>query len=324
MRAVVVTDFHTEPSLADLPVPEPGPGEVLVKIAAAGVNPFDWKVVEGAMRDAVDHLFPLVLGSDGAGTVISAGEPGLTDPRFEPGERVFGQFMDVQRGRGSYAEYAIAPAAKLARLPDKLDFATAAALPTAGAAAHDFVEGTGAGPGQCLLVNGASGGVGQAAVQLAAGQGIRVIATTDPDTAALLRELGAAETVDFTAGPTDEQVREAHPDGIDAVIDLVSTAVEIDAIASLLKPNGAIVSANGAVDLERFAARGLRGSNLYANARPATLASLAESVQRGQLRLRIDHEVPLEEAAAALDRIKAGRSRGKTVLVVDADQGRQM
>ncbi|GAA1666049.1 NADP-dependent oxidoreductase [Glycomyces endophyticus] len=317
MRAVVVTDFHTQPSLTEMPVPEPGPGEVLVKIAAAGVNPFDWKVIEGAMRDSVHHAFPLVLGSDGAGTVVSAGEPGLTDTRFETGERVFGQFMDVQLGRGSYADYAITKAAKLARLPAALDFDTAAALPTAGAAAHDFVEGTGAGPGQCLLVNGASGGVGQAAVQLAAAQGIRVIATTDPATAALLRELGAAETVDFTAGPTADQVREAHPDGIDAVVDLVSTPDQIEAIAALLKPNGAIVSANGAIDRDLFEARGLRGSNLYANARPATLASLADAVQRGQLRLRIDHEAPLEDAAAALDRLKAGRSRGKTVLTVE-------
>ncbi|PRY54984.1 NADP-dependent oxidoreductase [Glycomyces artemisiae] len=316
MRAVVATDFHTEPTLADLPVPEPGPGEVLVKIAAAGVNPFDWKVVEGAMRGSVHHEFPLVLGSDGAGTVVSAGEPGLDDARFEPGDRVFGQFMDVKLGRGSYAEYAVAKAAKLARLPDKLDFATAAAIPTAGAAAHDFVEGTGAGPGQTLLVNGASGGVGQAAVQLAAAQGIRVIATTDPDTAALLRDLGAAETVDFTAGPTADQVRAAHPDGIDAVVDLVSGPADIEPIALLLKPNGAIVSSNGAVDADAFAAKGLRGSNLYANARPGTLASLAESVQRGQIRFLIDHEAPLEEAAAALDRLKAGRSRGKTVLTV--------
>ncbi|MEU6247126.1 NADP-dependent oxidoreductase [Glycomyces sp. NPDC047010] len=316
MRAVVATDFHTEPTLADLPVPEPGPGEVLVKIAAAGVNPFDWKVVEGAMRGSVHHEFPLVLGSDGAGTVVSVGEPGPTDARFEPGDRVFGQFMDVQLGRGSYAEYAITKAAKLARLPAALDFATAAAIPTAGAAAHDFVEGTGAGPGQTLLVNGASGGVGQAAVQLAAAQGIRVIATTDPATAGLLRDLGAAETVDFTAGPTADQVREAHPEGIDAVVDLVSGPDTVEPIALLLKPNGAIVSSNGAVDAELLSDKGLRGWNLYANARPATLASLAESVQRGQIRFLIDHEAPLADAAAALERLKAGKSRGKTVLTV--------
>ncbi|MDA1359032.1 NADP-dependent oxidoreductase [Glycomyces luteolus] len=314
MRAVVVTDFDTEPSLAELPVPEPGPGEVLVRLAAAGVNPFDWKVIEGAMRDSVEHAFPLVLGSDGSGTVERVGE-GVD---LEPGDRVFGQFMDLEHGRGSYAEYAVTKASKLARLPAGLPFDVAAALPTAGAAAHDFVEGTGIGPGQTLLVNGASGGVGQAAVQLAAAQGVRVIGTTDPETAAYLRELGAAETVDFTVGPAADQVGAAHPGGIDAIVDLISDPGEIEPIAALLKPNGVIVSSNGAVDAEVLAARGLRGANLYANARPATLASLADAVERGQLHLRIDFKVPLEDAADALARLKAGKSRGKTVLTIEA------
>lgn len=313
MRAVVVTDFDTEPRLVELPVPEPGPGEVLVRLAVAGVNPFDWKVIEGAMRGSVEHAFPLVLGSDGAGTVERVGE----GADFEPGERVFGQFMDVVHGRGSYAEYAIGQAAKLTRLPAGMSFETAAALPTAGAAAHDFVEGTGIGPGQTLLVNGASGGVGQAAVQLAAAQGVRVIGTTDPATASYLRELGAAETVDYTQGPTADQVRVAHPGGIDAIVDLISGLGEIEPVAALLKPNGVIVSSNGALTDELLATRGLRGANLYANARPATLTSLAEAVEHGQLRLRIDYEVPLEEAADALARLKAGKARGKTVLTIE-------
>jgi NADPH:quinone reductase-like Zn-dependent oxidoreductase len=255
-----------------------------------------------------------VLGSDGAGTVERVGE-GVD---FEPGDRVFGQFMDVKHGRGSFAEYAVTKAAKLARLPAALPFDVAAALPTAGTAAHDFVEGTGIGPGQTLLINGASGGVGQAAVQLAAAQGVRVIGTTDPETAAYLRELGAAETVDFTVGPTADQVRVAHPGGIDAVVDLISGPGEIEPIAALLKPNGVVVSSNGAADAEVLAVRGLRGANLYANAKPATLASLADAVELGQLRLRIDYKVPLEDAADALQRLKAGRARGKTVLTIEA------
>jgi len=314
MRAVVVTDFLTEPGLADLPLPEPGPGEVLVRLAAAGVNPFDWKVIEGAMRDSVHHAFPLVLGSDGAGTVESIGAD-VAD--FNPGDRVFGSFMDVKHGRGSYAEYAIAKAAKLAHLPSGIAFDLAAALPTASAAAYTFVEGTGVGPGQTLLVNGASGGVGQSAVQLAAAQGVHVIATSGPDSADYLRELGASETVDYTAVPTVEQVRSAHPDGIDAIVDLVSSSAQIESVAGLLKPNGSIVSSNGVIDAELLATRGLRGANLYANSAPATLAFLAASVESGQLRVRIDYQVPLEEAAEALARLRKGKARGKTVLSID-------
>ncbi len=178
------------------------------------------------------------------------------------------------------------------------------------------MEGTGIGPGQILLINGASGGVGQAAVQLAAAQGVHVIATTDLATAAYMHELGASETVDFTEGPIADQVRAAHSIGIDAIVDLISGPGEIGPIAGLLKRNGVIVSSNGAVDTEVLAAKGLRGANLYANARPATLASLAEAVEHGQLRFRIDHMVPLEEAADALARLKAGKARGKTVLAV--------
>ncbi|SDE31964.1 NADP-dependent oxidoreductase [Glycomyces harbinensis] len=314
MRAVVITAFDTEPVLTDLAVPEPGPGEVLVRLAAAGVNPFDWKVIEGAMRGAVDHDFPLVLGSDGAGTIERTGE-GVTD--FTAGDRVFGPFMDVEHGRGSYAEYAIAKAAKLARLPDTLPFDLAAAMPTACAAAYTFVEGTGVGPGQTLLVNGASGGVGQAAVQLAAAQGVHVIATTDPDTADYLLDLGASETIDFTAAPTAEQVRDAHPDGIDTIVDLISPTDLIEPIALLLKPNGSIVSSNGALENELLASHGLRGANLYANMAPATLEFLAEAVEAGQLRVRIDHRASLAEAAAALQRSKDGKARGKTVLDID-------
>ncbi|WP_035698595.1 NADP-dependent oxidoreductase [Glycomyces tenuis] len=314
MRAVIADDFNTEPRLAELPDPEPGPGEVLVRIEAAGVNPFDWKVVDGVMCGAVEHAFPLVLGSDGAGVVERTG-PGVTG--LAEGDRVFGQFMDVERGRGSYAEFALAPAeGKLASLPRQLPFDLAAALPTAGAAAHDFVAASGAADGHVLLVNGASGGVGQAAVQLAAARGAHVIATTDPATAAYLLELGAAEIVDFTEAPTVDQVREAHPDGVDAVVDLVSGPAQIDAVAELLRPGGVIISSNTAADVEALAARGLRGANLYADASPETLGSLAASVVDGELKVRIDFKAPLEKAPAALDRSRAGSARGKTVLTV--------
>ncbi|WP_035735422.1 NADP-dependent oxidoreductase [Glycomyces arizonensis] len=314
MRAVIATDFDTEPELAELPVAEPGPGEVLVRLEAAGVNPFDWKVVDGALRGVVEHAFPLVLGSDGAGVVERVG-PGVTG--LAAGDRVFGQFMDVERGRGSYAEFALAPAeGKLALLPTTLPFDLAAALPTAGAGAHDFVAATEVAAGQIVLVNGASGGVGQAAVQVAAAKGADVIATTDPATAAYLREIGATEIVDFTEAPTVDQVLAAHPDGIDAVVDLVSGPADTGRVADVLRPGGTIVSANGAVDVDAIAERGLHGANLYAKATPETLAALAEAVAGGELKVRIDFKAPLERAPAALERSRAGNSRGKTVLTM--------
>src|SRR3954452_13495482 len=129
MRAVVITDFGADPVLMDRPEPEPGPGEVLVRVHAAGINPFDWKVIDGALRGVVDHPFPIVMGSDGAGVVEAVGS-GVDD--YRPGDRVYGQFMKVALGRGSYAEQVIAPAdGKLAFIPEALSFEVAAALPTA-------------------------------------------------------------------------------------------------------------------------------------------------------------------------------------------------
>jgi NADPH:quinone reductase-like Zn-dependent oxidoreductase len=314
MRAVVIKDFGVEPELADLPVPEPGPDEVLVRVHAAGMNPFDWKVIDGALKGVVEHPFPLVMGSDGAGVVEAVGA-GVD--RYRPGDRVYGQFMKVALGRGSYAEFTVAPAdGKIALMPDGLGFELAAALPTASVAAYQAVEEARLDPGRTILVNGASGGVGQSAVQFAADAGAHVIATGPADLAGHLRDLGAAEVVDFTQGPTSAQVLAAHPDGIDAVIDLISTTGQAEPFVDLLRPGGVIVSTNHAVDPDALAARELRGVNLNSIPTPEVLATIAELAANGRLRVTIDAAVPLEEAPAAIAHARAGHARGKTVILV--------
>lgn len=313
MRAVVIPGFGVDPEVVDLPDPEPGTGEVLMRIHAAGMNPFDWKVIDGALRDVVEHPFPIVMGSDGAGVVERVG-PGVDS--FRPGDRVLGQFMKVALGRGSYAERALVAAdGKIALMPEALSFEIAAALPTASVAAYQAVAEARPDQGSTVLVNGASGGVGQSAVQLAADAGAHVIATAPADLAAHLRDLGAAEVVDFTQGPTADQVLVAHPRGIDAVIDLVSTSGQAEPLVALLRPGGVAVSTNGALDVEAMAARELRGVNLSSAATPAILADLAEAAAEGRLRVTIDATVPLEEVPAAVARARTGQARGKTVVL---------
>lgn len=314
MRAVVITGFGREPEVVDLPTPEIGPDEVLVGIRAAGMNPFDWKVIDGALEGVVEHPFPIVMGSDGAGVVEAVGSDVRT---FRPGDRVYGQFMKVALGRGSYAEQAVAPAdGKLAPMPDGLDFTTAAALPTAGIAAYQGVQEAGLAPGQVFLVNGASGGVGQFAVQFAAEAGARVIATGPGDLADHLRGLGAAEVVDFTEGPTADQVRAAHPDGVDGVLDLVSAPGQADPLVALLRPGGVAISTNGALDPDAMAARDLRGVNLSSTATPEALEEMAGLAASGRLRVTIDAEVPLAETPATVALARSGNARGKTVIAV--------
>lgn len=314
MRAVVITGFGAEPELAELPVPEPAAGEILVRMRAAGVNPFDWKVAEGALRGVVDHPFPIVMGSDGAGVVEAVGS-GVD--AFAVGDRVFGQFMKVGLGRGSYAEHALAAAdGKLALVPEGLSFETAAALPTASVTAYQAVRAAGLEPGRTFLVNGASGGVGQFAVQFAAEAGARVLATAPTDLAGHLRDLGAAEVVDFTQGPTADQVRAAHPDGIDAVLDLVSGPGDSEPLVGLLRPGGVALSTNGALDPDALAARGLRGVNFFSDVTPDDLAAVAASTVSGRLRVTIDVAVPLADAPAAIARARSGHARGKTVILL--------
>jgi NADPH:quinone reductase-like Zn-dependent oxidoreductase len=314
MKAVTVTDFRAEPELTELPMPEPGPGEVLVQLQAAGLNPFDWKVADGALKDVVPYSFPLVMGSDGAGLVVRTG-PGVT--RFREGDRVYGQFMRLPEGQGSYAEFTLAHQdGRLVLIPDELDYPLAAALPTAGVTAYQAVEATEVKDGQTLLINGASGGVGQSAIQFAVRRGARVLATGTADVADYLRELGAHTVFDFTEAPTHEQVAAAYPDGIDAVLDLVTLAGgDNSALTALVRGGGSVVSTNRGADVAALAERGVRGVNLANDATPEALTELASLAASGDLRVQIEHTVPLAEAPEAVARARSGHARGKTVIL---------
>jgi len=316
VHAVAVTDFGARPEIMHLPVPAPGPGEILLRIYAAGMNPFDWKVADGALRGAVPHAFPLILGNDAAGVVEETGS-GVT--RFQPGDQVFGQVMNLPRGQGAYADYAVASAdGHLARIPGGLPYTVAAALPTASATAYNAIEASAAGSGQTILINGAAGGVGQSAVQFAAARGAMVLATASPAAAGQIRDLGASHIIDHTQGPTADQVRAAHPAAIDAVLDLVSTPATAGALhelAALVRPGGIVISTNGAADVEALTARGIRAVNFSNKTSAELLATLADQASAGKLRVRIDAEVPLAEAPAAIAAARTGHARGKTVII---------
>ncbi|WP_067483397.1 NADP-dependent oxidoreductase [Actinomadura hibisca] len=312
MRAVAVAEFGATPVLTDLPRPDPGPGEVLVKLVAAGLNPIDWKVADGLLKDAVEHSFPLILGSDGAGVVEAVGADVTA---FRPGDQVYGSFQDVSRGLGSYAEFAVAPAdGTLAAMPEGMIYSQAAAVPTASMTAWNAVRIAGADEGRTLLILGATGGVGQSAVQLGARNGARVIATARPDTTEEMRKLGASETVDYTGGGLGERVRALVPDGLDAVLDLVGSKAQLDEIVPLMRPGGTIVSTAHALNTDALEAQELRGVNMQNEASGDLLRTLADLIDAGELTIRIDEEVSLRDAPAALARNKAGGARGKTVI----------
>ncbi|MEV0402182.1 NADP-dependent oxidoreductase [Actinoallomurus sp. NPDC050550] len=297
-----MSDFGAEPELTDQPVPEPGQGEILVRMTAAGLNPFDWKVIDGAVPDAV---FPLVIGTDGAGTVERAG-PGVT--AFGPGAPVFGQFGDPRRGRGSYAQLAVARVDAVAEPPRTIALSEAAAVPTAGTTALNLVDRIG--DAHRLLITGATGGVGTFATQLAAARGITVVATASADKADLMRALGAAEIVDYPAGPVADQLTSQ----VDAVIDLVSDTEGLRRLLPAVRPGGTVLSPVFAVPEEGLP--GVDAANFLNEAGTDRLERLAEEIDAGHVRVLIGDTVTLPQAPAALAHSRTGRARGKTVIVI--------
>ncbi|BDH08926.1 oxidoreductase [Streptomyces hygroscopicus] len=284
-----------------------------MRLSAAGLNPVDWKIADGMFGDAMPVGFPLVLGSDGAGEVLAIGD-GVR--RFTVGDAVFGQFQRPEQGGGSYCELAVTDESRLAHAARSVTYATSAALPTAGMTAYNLVEETRVTEGTRVLIVGATGGVGTFATQLAAGRGAEVIATARPAKAELMRTLGAAETVDHTAGPLADQVLAAHPDGVDVLIDMIGGPAEFAGLTRTVRDGGTAVSLIGSADADELTEHNLRGFNFVNRPSPQLLEILAGHVDAGRLTVLVGREVGLEEAPEALEASRTGRAQGKTVLAV--------
>ncbi len=314
MRAIAREDFGEPIALMDLPAPEIGVGEVLIRVQAAGVNPFDWKVADGALKDEMEHRFPLIPGFDAAGVVERVGA-NVTE--LAQGDDVYGYLFKPVVGGGTYAEYVSAPANIVAKKPETVGFAEAAALPTPGLTAMDLVDAVGLGEGETVLVVGATGGVGSYAVQLAARRGARVIATARRANEAFARELGAAETLDHTREDLVGSVLVAHPDGIEAIIDVVSAPDMLSRMARLLKKGGRLASSVYAADTESLAERGIDATNVGMQPDARRLEELSWRIDAGEISVSLEHTFPLERAPEALEESRTGHVRGKIVLLVE-------
>jgi NADPH:quinone reductase-like Zn-dependent oxidoreductase len=311
MRAISLSASGEQPKVTELPTPAPGAGEVLLRVHAAALNPLDNHIAAGMLEAMFEHRYPLVLGRDASGVVEAVGE-GVDD--IAVGDEVLGHVLfEAPFQAGTVAEYAVIPAKAVAPKPANLDHVTAAALPLAGGAARAVVDAINPQPGQVVLVNGASGGVGRYAVQLLHQLGISVVATAAPADAARLRELGAAEVVDFTAGSVAEQVRAAHPDGVDALINLAGYTLEevpLDAV----RPGGAVCTTTQVPDADTLAARQLSGGGIIASPTREVIAPLAESAANGDLHVDVASVLSLDAALDGLAELAAGHSRGKIIV----------
>ena len=299
MTAVRVHDYGdaSQLKLESAPRPQPKAGEVLVRLKAAGVNPADWKYRNGAYRAFMPLTFPWTPGLEGAGMVEAVG-PGVT--AFKPGDTVFGSVM------ASYAEYALAPATDLALKPAALSFEEAASVPVGALTAWGAVEAADIKPGQRVFVQGAAGGVGLFASQLAHIKGATVIGTASAVNLEFVKSLGV-EAIDYDAQPFESVVHD-----VDAVIDTVGGEV-LERSWQVLKPGGILVTVAARISEEDAKARGKRGKS--AGRAPASnLAQVAELITAGKLTPAIQATFPLQQAAAAQQLCETGHGRGRIIL----------
>ena len=314
MRAVVINEFGGPEvlELIDTERPEPGPGEILVRVHAAGLNPADWKIRAGHIGHIGEP--PIVLGLDAAGVVEAAG-PGVT--AFAAGDEVY---ASKRSKNGTYAEFVVLDASEVARKPAGVSHIEAAALPTAGLTAWQVLhDGAELEPGQRVLVHAAAGGVGHLAVQIAKAAGAYVIGTASAGNHAFLRDLGADELIDYREQDFAEALA-AETARVHVVIDAIGGDYGPRSL-KVLRPGGILLSISGTGSDRRItpadaAAFGLRYAEFGYRPSSADLDRIADLVTAGTLRVHVDRAFPLEDVAAAHRFSETGRVRGKTVLTV--------
>ena len=294
----------------DAPRPVPGPGKVLIEVAATSFNPVDAGIRGGYLAEVYTVSFPHTPGVDVSGTIAEIGE-GVAG--WNVGDAVVA-FLPLDAD-GAAAEYAIAPDESLAAAPTSVPLADTAALPEAGLTAwQSLFEIAGLTDGQSVLINGASGAVGGYAIQLAKQAGAVVTATAKDRDADRLRRYGADRIVDYVDYTRSPLVVDGAP--FDVVLNLVPTTDEqTDALIGLVADGGFHVGTM--VFGPRDPERGVRSQRVFVRSDAAQLAGLVRRVDDGQLRVEVAHRRPLAEAAVVHADSDAGRLHGKTILVPD-------
>jgi NADPH:quinone reductase-like Zn-dependent oxidoreductase len=291
-----------------VPRPDPGPGEVLVKVRAAGVGPWDSWIRAG--RSAVPQPLPLILGSDLSGDIQALG-PDVSDRRV--GDPVYG--ITNSRFIGAYAEYALASAAMIARKPTTLTYIEAASVPVIAVTAwQGLFDQAQLKAGQTVVIHGAAGNVGAYAVQLARRAGIQTVATAATGDIALVRDLGADTVVDFRTQRFEDAAR-----NVDAVLDLVGGETQKRSF-QVLRRGGRLISAVSPPDQDLAKSHGVDATFFLVKVTSQYLTEIADLIDSGKLRTRVGTVLPLAEAREAhfILEGRRGPRKGKIVLAVEA------
>ncbi len=303
MRAWRIHEFGGVEKLRldTLPMPEPGPDQLLVRVAAASVNPIDWKMRSGHLQQVYKLTLPRILGRDCAGTVVRS-----NSPNFKEGDRVLavaGAGLD-----GTQTEYAVVPAASSARIPDKIGFEESVAFGIAGISAwQPLVEIAKVGPGMRVLVQAGAGGVGSIGVQLARHFGAEVAATCGPKNIEFVKGLGAHRVIDYTK----EDFVQAGP--FDVVFDTQGGEVHRRGY-SALKPGGLMTYINAGPIDPKPPRDDVRTEMARIQATTERMEKQLELAARGAIRGQVGQVFPFAETPKAFDAVQTGHARGKVVI----------
>lgn len=293
-------------TIAEVPAPQPGPGQVLIRAEAAALNPLDIRLTTGEMREMMPVEHPFVLGLDSAGVVAQVGDD---VNGFSPGDEVV---AFTYQAAGAIAEYTLANVGpSLVVRPSSLDAVRGAAVPVAAMMAAGMAEAAQIQQDESALIIGATGGVGSFAVQLARQAGARVLATARPDEAEQVRGLGAHDTIDYTTADTAEEAVRLQPGGVDLVLDMVNAAGDLAGSAAAITGGGRLLSSlGGPPEFDR----GVSATYCHVQATEGRLQQMVDRVAAGDLRAEVGAIYRFVDAPKAVADFEGKHTRGKVVI----------
>ena len=317
MRGVYYNEFGPAEvlKLGELPMPEPAPDEVLVKVAYAGVNPIDRRLRSGELQDFFTREWPLIPGWDVAGRIVKVGS---AIDRWKPGDDIVGLAFTWHLHHGTYAEFVPVKAASIAAKPAEIPFHIAAALPLVSLTAWEsLAEYAELKPGQTVLIQAGAGGLGSAAITIAKHLGAKIYTTTRTENFDYVRGRGAHHPIDYTREDYVAVIKAREPGGLDVILESLLVDVPVEADISLVKPGGTVVYMNNEPpDMPEIARNHIKTKFLHHRPDGESLGRLMKLYQQGKLALPPVEVLPLEQAVEAHKRSESGRTHGKLVLKV--------
>lgn len=315
MKAITIDEFGGVEKLkfADVAAPEPKEDEIQIKIAYTAVNPVDWKIREGYLKDRLPHEFPIILGWDAAGTVSKLGS---NVKNFKANDEVYAYCRKPVVQWGTYAEYICIKASDAALKPKKLNFAQASAIPLAGLTAWQALFDFGQlKKGQTILIHAGAGGVGGFAIQFAKNAGAKVYTTASKANHQYVLDLGADAAICYQTQNFVDVIKKNEKDGLDVVFDTMGGNTLRESY-DLVKPGGHILGIVEKPDPRETEKRNIVGKYIFVAPNGEELTKIAGLIDAGKIQVPEIHEFTLKEAAKAQEKSKEGHTKGKIVLKV--------